>query len=93
MKHLTKVVLLMFEDYAMEPHEFDVPKNFDNVEVGGTIDWDRVEKFLATLTEEDLETFAIGDQDDIMRIAIAYDGKEGEYAHWALDTLFEAIGC
>ena len=58
----------------------------------GKIDWKRVNKFLTSLNEEDLETFCIGDQDDMVEI-----GKriplDGAYAHKALNQLFMVIGC
>lgn len=55
------------------------------------IDWSRVERFLNTLSFEELTNFAIGDMDIIEEIA-ERGGDEGNYANAALNSLFEQIG-
>ena len=57
---------------------------------GERIDWREVEKFLRTLGTDDLETFSIGEQDEMT--AIANKSRRGRYAHDALNALFESIG-
>jgi hypothetical protein len=83
--HVAQVIKYLFEDQGdLAPH----PIKLDNLD---NIDWLRVEKMLSQLTKEELETFAIGDQDDMVAISDKY-GKEGKYAHKALDELFGMIG-
>jgi hypothetical protein len=55
------------------------------------IDWERVERILAQLTEEDLETISVGDQEDMM-VIVQRLGTEGDYVHEALDELYMIIG-
>jgi hypothetical protein len=88
-----RVVGHLFADQGMEdPYEsFVLPIHFNMEDAQARIDWVRVQVFLATLTEKDLETFAVGDQEDQTTIAKT-GGIEGDYAHCALDTLFMVIG-
>jgi hypothetical protein len=61
------------------------------VQLVSEFDWLRVEAILAKMSKEERETFAIGDQEDMLAVAKKF-GDDGEYAHEALDFLFEAIG-
>lgn len=93
MKHrnVYQAVEYLYADQGLSPllaYTFTLPSRFDT---GKPIDWSRVNAFLGRLTQEDRETFCIGDQDDQHRIRDRH-GKDGEYAHLALDHLFELIG-
>lgn len=91
-EHLRTAIEHMLNDQGLSVEEADgvkLPRRFDD---NSRIDWIRVNNFLGTLSDEDLETFCVGDQDDM--VAIAQRGDElGEYAYRAMDALFETIGC
>lgn len=80
-----KVLEIMISDQGMDPldHLPKLPTHFDPRR---RIDWGRVERFLETLTSDELVTFAAGDQEDMMPLA---KGRDGKYAHHALDVIFE----
>jgi hypothetical protein len=86
MTRVDQVVELMYTDQGA-----NVDPNFvlPTEDAEGIINWDRVEKFLATLSEDELETFAIGDQDEAAELV---KNEEGVYAHRVLEELFMAIG-
>ncbi len=89
-QHLRTALEHMLNDQGLETAEaesVELPEGDD----GKPIDWLRVDRFLGTLSDEDLETLCIGDADDMPAIA-ARGGEDGAYAHAALDTLFEVLG-
>ncbi len=92
---VNKVVKLMLEDQGIveDPNEgFVLPTHFEVEATQAEIDWLRVERFLATLTAEDLETLAVGDEEDADIVRRRLDVEEDDYTHNALDTLFMVIG-
>lgn len=75
-----------------QPADYKLPGCFEEDDASGdAIDWDRVEKFLTTLSDDDLETFCIGEQEDMVAIG-QRDPKDGDYAFRAVETLFMNIG-
>lgn len=57
----------------------------------GDFDYDRAERALVGLTDEELETIAIGDQE--MWEPIFQRIPDAEYLHQFLDELFMTVGC
>jgi len=91
LQHVYHCVNLMFYDQGMAPdRNFKLPTNFEDDTTCETIDWERVDKFLATLNDEEIDVFAIGDQNDQVDLTNR-DIIEGEYAHNAIETLFIKI--
>lgn len=84
------VTMNIFIDQGMDPADEPPFALVEKFEDDTEIDWQRVEKFLATLSEENLIEFSIGEDTDVKAIADR-GGAEGEYAHRALDALFMSI--
>lgn len=90
--HLYRAIEYLIEDQGdlfMGADEVVLPSKFE--EDGPTIHWALVNKFLGTLGREELATFCIGDQEDQLAL-VKKHGIEADYAHTALDKLFEIIG-
>jgi hypothetical protein len=60
---------------------FKLPERFEN---GTEVDWARVEKYLATLTSAELETFCNGEQEDWVGKRTA----DFKYANRAVQLLY-----
>jgi hypothetical protein len=97
MQHLRTAIEHMLNDQGLDVVDaatVELPKMWVDEDGGPSkdaVDWRRVDTFLGTLNAEDLETFCIGDQDDMVAIAKQH-GVEGDYAYRALDMLFTGIG-
>jgi hypothetical protein len=82
-----QVVELLFADQGLSaPKNYKLPEWFDDVAGGEKINWERAERALARMTSDELETFAIGDEDDQKEIRDRIE--DGHYAHHVLDTMF-----
>ncbi len=93
LRNVQSCIYHLYKDQGMNPDpKFKLPTHFEDEDGAGKIDWPRVERFLRGLSVKELETFAVGDSEEQEAIA-KRGGKEGEYAHRALDTLFMKIGC
>lgn len=57
---------------------------------GKSIDWQRVEEFLETLSDENLFKFCVGYPDEMSSIAMR-GGVEGQYAAFAINALWEQL--
>lgn len=77
--NVNKAVDLLFRDWGLNPVEPILPNEYD---------WERVERFLNTLTEVDLEALASGELSASNRIVSRYP-EEGEYAMNAMAEVFE----
>lgn len=91
-QHLRTAVEHILNDQGLEAAEAEdqeLPRTMDSGSDVVLVNWKRVEKFLGTLSDEDLETFCVGEQEDMVAIA---KGREGKYAYRALDELFTSVG-
>ena len=74
-----KVANILLRDWESEPVDLILPIEYN---------WDRIEHFLATLTEVDLEGLATGELSASNRIVSMYL-EEGEYTMNAMAEVFE----
>lgn len=82
----------------LDAHYVEVPSGKSGYEKI-QIDWQRVEKFLATLTLDELETFCVGEPEDMVALATSdnesYDCTDmkfdGPYAYRAIEEIYMHI--
>lgn len=84
-----KIVTWMYADQGTSIT--DLPEDYIVAEEGSN-DFELAEKFLNTLSEEELETLAIGDQDDWPPILGKTTPEIADATHRVLDAIFIGIG-
>jgi hypothetical protein len=85
-----RAVEYMYQDQGIPDvlAEFFLPEEID----GEKADWLRVEQSLSQLSEKDLATLSVGDQEDAAVILASINEHDQEFVHRSLDELFMLIG-